>query len=626
MTKRNIQISDLPTSVVNATGIPAQSIIVGNGSNGVNNLPVGSSAQQIVVKSDNTLGYVNDEVNVMAWGAKGDGSTDDTTAINNAVAQVNTNGGGVLRFPKSSGAYRTNGGHVFTSPAVVRGDGLGVHIQARPNATADILTFNSAYCGIEKLTLDGNNANATTGDLIVFNSAYQWADRISLINAGANGISVGKASAALQPQISNFTIQASASYGIQIFSGSSTDGQWGQGVVGQSGKSGFVIAASSQQITNVHVWGSGCQNTTDRDGFYVTASTNHFTNCESETNQGQGWNVTGASCIGNNIVGGSSWGNGGNGVQTSGAANNGSIAGVDIYNNGTHNIGTTGIAFAGIQNGSSNWSIIGSNCYDNGNAISAASYSFTASNPYVGRSTGRTQTYHYGEVSPADYNILTGNAMRSEQSYSGVPLLIVGSHTVSIPNQLGAATPPITPGSAGSVFVPSRWYPQIGATGTALTSVLNTSYATSFGISAGHTFAAIGAYVTAAGGTGSTARFAVYTDNGAAYPATLVQDFGTIATTTTGVAAITSSLTLAPALYWLIVTPQSGTSPAFQTASTTTVPSPISGIIGSGSAGGASTAAGYVATNAVSGAMPTNFPSGATVTSLGTIPIVQLEG
>jgi hypothetical protein len=459
----------------------------------------------------------------------------------------------------------------------------------------------------------------------VLNSAYQRVRDTLLVNGSANGISVGKSHAALQPQVSEFLVQNCQLYGVQIFAGSSTDGQWANGVIGQSGKSGFVIGASSTQITNVHVWGSGCQSTTDRDGYYVTSATNHFSNCESETNQGQGWNITGAGATGNNIVGGSSWGNGGNAVQISASANNGSILGVSLYNNGTHNTGTTGVAFAAIQNAASNWAIVGINCYDSAGAISAGSYSFTASNPYTGRSATRTQTYHYGEVSGADYNSVVGSVMRAEQSYSGVPLLIVGSHTASVPNQLGAATPPIAPGSPGSVFISGRWYPQFGAVGTPVALLLNSSYALPFGVSDGHTFVGIGANVTTAGSAGSTVRLSVYTDN-AGYPGTLVNDFGTVASTSNGSILATSPLTLAPALYWLIVTPQSGSAPSLQTASTSSVPSPVLGIVGSGSAGGASTAAGYVATNVASGAMPTNFPTGAAVTSLGALPIVQLEG
>jgi hypothetical protein len=560
-------------------------------------------------------------------GPSGDatGATDYSSITAQITAATNAGGGTVAL---QAGIYKINQGLTdSTASIVIAGAGKNLTlIQASTTASGDLMTLGQAFSAIRDITINGNSAHASAGDLLVLNSGYQTVSNVLLENGLANGISVGKAHAALQPKVFALDVQTCTAYGVQIFSGSSTDGQWSDCVIGQSGKSGFVVGAASQQITNVHTWGSGCQSTTDRDGFYVTSSTNHFTNCESETNQGQGWNITGSGATGNNIVGGSSWGNGGNGMQTSASANNGSIIGVDIYDNGTHNTApASGAAFAGIQNGSTNWTIVGNNSYDNGHAISAGSYNFTASNSYTGRSATYTQTNHYAEVSGADYNIVNGNTMRSEQSYTGVPLIIVGSHTVSIPNQLGAATPPIAPGSPGSVFVSGRWYPQFGAVGTPLATVINSCYSIPFGVNAGHTFAGIGANVTTAGGTGSTIRLAVYTDS-AGYPGTLVNDFGTIVSTATGSVIATASLTLTTALYWLVVAPQAGTAPSLQTASPTSTPSPALGILGSGSAGGASTAAGYVAASAASGAMPTNFPTGATITSLGSLPIVQLEG
>ncbi len=263
------------------------------------------------------------------------------------------------------------------------------------------------------ITLDGNNANGTTGDLLVLNSAYQWADGITLNNAGGNGISVGKNTAALQPQVSNFTIAAAAIYGIEVLSGSNTDGQWINGAICKVEKAGCY--ARAQLCTQIHVWGPGCQSNSDRDGFYVDSASNRFENCESETNQGQGYNITGAGATGNSVVGGSAWGNGGNGIQVSGNANNGTIAGASIYNNGTHNAArSSGVAFAGIQISATNWTTTSCDCYDNTNAIPAGSYSFSASNPYTGRSVGRTQTNHFAETNPGDYNLLIGNMVRQE--------------------------------------------------------------------------------------------------------------------------------------------------------------------------------------------------------------------
>lgn len=67
-----------------------------------------------------TLGWVN----VKSYGAVGNGSTDDTAAINSAIAALNAAGRGVLYFPP--GTYLTTGGlTAIDVPCLVLGSGGG---------------------------------------------------------------------------------------------------------------------------------------------------------------------------------------------------------------------------------------------------------------------------------------------------------------------------------------------------------------------------------------------------------------------------------------------------------------------------------------------------------------------
>lgn len=107
-------------------------------------------------------------LNVKLAGAKGDGSTNDTTAISSALTALSSAGGGILYFPP--GTYMINSTLTLVSNVVLRGAGKGVSsikLMSGVAANTQMLTGSSiARCGIESLTLDGNrSANSATSGL-----------------------------------------------------------------------------------------------------------------------------------------------------------------------------------------------------------------------------------------------------------------------------------------------------------------------------------------------------------------------------------------------------------------------------------------------------------------------------
>jgi Pectate lyase superfamily protein len=107
-------------------------------------------------------------ISVMSYGATGDGATNDTAAINSAIAacagKPAPHNGCTLYFP--AGVYMTTG-IKLKSFVHIKGDGWGTSvIQLLPNTAADVLsipadTFNFSLYG---LTLDGNSAKGGTGN------------------------------------------------------------------------------------------------------------------------------------------------------------------------------------------------------------------------------------------------------------------------------------------------------------------------------------------------------------------------------------------------------------------------------------------------------------------------------
>lgn len=112
-------------------GIRAFYVAAGGGGGGITTLVAGPgisianpSGPTATITATGTP--VRTVFNVLSYGATGDGSTDDTAAINSAIAAVNSYGSGALYFP--AGTYVVSSGNLssITVPAKVYGDGVDV--------------------------------------------------------------------------------------------------------------------------------------------------------------------------------------------------------------------------------------------------------------------------------------------------------------------------------------------------------------------------------------------------------------------------------------------------------------------------------------------------------------------
>lgn len=123
-----------------------------------------------------TGGITNDGTtdwyNVKAHGAAGDGTTDDTTAINNVIALANASTG-VVYVPH--GTYKiTSALTPITSGVIIKGAGKGATtIKPAAGFNADVIStpipasagtvgYVQNHVGVESLTIDGSNMTGTT--------------------------------------------------------------------------------------------------------------------------------------------------------------------------------------------------------------------------------------------------------------------------------------------------------------------------------------------------------------------------------------------------------------------------------------------------------------------------------
>jgi hypothetical protein len=135
--------------------------------------------------------------NVLDFGAVGDWNgttgTDDTAAINAAIASLGNNGGTVF-FP--TGRYKTTAKITVSTPVRIVGTGRGsnsnVHkceIVKTGNYTALEFVPGAAWGGIEDIAI-GTSNSAFTGDGLYISSGRIDVDRIAITNQGGKGLNI----------------------------------------------------------------------------------------------------------------------------------------------------------------------------------------------------------------------------------------------------------------------------------------------------------------------------------------------------------------------------------------------------------------------------------------------------
>jgi hypothetical protein len=110
---------------------------------------------------------------VTAYGAVGDGATDNSTTIGDAVTALNAAGQGVLYFPAAAGSYKTAGGHVITAKCLLLGEGaygasdIGQSTVQCTSTTAVLFELQAKGSAVDNIGLL-NTGTATAGAGLYF--------------------------------------------------------------------------------------------------------------------------------------------------------------------------------------------------------------------------------------------------------------------------------------------------------------------------------------------------------------------------------------------------------------------------------------------------------------------------
>ena len=120
------------------------------------------------------------------YGAKGDNSTNDTTAINNAIAAANASAA-VIFFPP--GTYKVTTLNAITASGVqVIGSGRKATIISTTSATGDVFTFQGQFQVIQSLSFSPSVFRTSGYEIAIKYGAFQQIVRDVYIEFGYNGI------------------------------------------------------------------------------------------------------------------------------------------------------------------------------------------------------------------------------------------------------------------------------------------------------------------------------------------------------------------------------------------------------------------------------------------------------
>jgi len=194
-------------------------------------------------------------VSVKDYGAVGDGTTDDTTAIQNTISAVGAAGGGVVFFP--TGTYKISSKLTINNNAVfLQGSGRRASILAPTAMSTDHILFTAVQQGgLSDMAIvpSGVQTGATNASIRTYDSHNIVLDNFWIYDKCQTGVICDGGANQFLVTISNFEIALCASYGIQIgtATGYAQDITIFNGLVASCYNGILMVNCSGVYVTNV---------------------------------------------------------------------------------------------------------------------------------------------------------------------------------------------------------------------------------------------------------------------------------------------------------------------------------------------------------------------------------------
>lgn len=246
------------------------------------------------------MAYLAGYVTPQDYGAAGNGSTDDTAAVQAAINAVAASGGGTLLLP--AGTYKISSALSFTSAVSLLGLGPGISVINQTSTSANGLTYNPAttlsYVSIAGLSVTGPGSGTGVGILLEANSGAASVVSAALENVAVAGFGSHNIEVVNGVGCSLDTVNSASSGGHCFFlsggTGNVLDNCFANG--GVSTQQGFQLTSVSYTTLN------GCRALGCGGGYQITGgSANSIAGCGADAivaangQDGSGFKINGGS-------------------------------------------------------------------------------------------------------------------------------------------------------------------------------------------------------------------------------------------------------------------------------------------------------------------------------------------
>ena len=245
---------------------------------------------------------LSDWFNVKHYGAKGDGSTDDTAAIQAALNAAAT-AGGVVYIPAAT--YIISNIAIDTNVTLC-GAGWATILQAKSGTTGYLIALThpstSRQVTIRDLALSTPYGGATAGHILLDNTGWTGGDpfdcmhrvfNVFSFNSGGDAFHFGANTRGLV--VSGCSQYQATGFGFH-FEGGCTDSFISHCNSGPSGSHGFNVAGWNNMLTSCKSFWAGYNTATNtwdlwKNGFELSGRNNSLVACQAQQSSNHGFNL-----------------------------------------------------------------------------------------------------------------------------------------------------------------------------------------------------------------------------------------------------------------------------------------------------------------------------------------------